>query len=330
MAVPRFLLGLLLVFATAHCVSAALDENQLAFAKFVTDYNKQYDATEFFNRFEIFKDNLDWINKHNQGNHSYTVGVNEFADLTLEEFQANYLGFRPSLSPADQSRPSEFEYDEEVVKAQPARIDWRIKGAVTGVVNQGSCGSCYCFSALHQMEGVHQMATGELFKLSYQQCLDCSSSSGNYGCQGGLMDYVFSWSIRNGGVCAAKDYQYVAKQGTCKKTCSNRAKISTYKQVKARSESDLLARVAERPISVAVQANERQWQLYKGGIFDFNCGQNLDHAITAVGYDTSVSGKPYWIVKNSWGTSWGAKGYVYMARGKNLCGISNQASYSLV
>jgi len=309
--------------AVALCVLAvasALTPEEKMFSEFVGRFNKVYDSpSTFFQRFNIFKDNLGFIRNENAKNLSYTLGVNEFADLTNLEFMNLYAGLM--------EQPAGVPRSQHVLggKAPQASVDWRTSGAVTPVKNQGQCGSCWAFSTTGAVEGSYKIKSGQLVPLSEQQLVDCAGSSGNQGCNGGFMDYAFEWIMKNG-ICSEKDYPYTGRDGTCKKTCKPVTKVAGYKDVTAGSESALLDAVTTTPVSVAIEADQSAFQFYRSGIFTAACGRQLDHGVLAVGYGTQGS-QDYWIVKNSWGASWGEQGYIRMIRNKDQCCIADAASY---
>jgi len=214
-----------------------------------------------------------------------------------------------------------------------ADLDWVTKGKVTGVKNQGQCGSCWAFSTTGSVEGAHSIKPGgTLVSLSEQQLVDCSSSYGNAGCNGGLMDSAFKWIMAQGakGITSEAAYPYTAQNGNCKSPApAMAATVSGFHDV-AQSETALLSATNIGPVSIAIEADQQCFQFYSGGILDnAACGTTLDHGVLLVGYGTTT-GKDFWRVKNSWGTSWGESGYVRFIRGKNQCGLTQMASYPTV
>jgi len=298
------------------------------FTSFVRRFNKNYAADEFFPRYAIFKANYNKIRQHNKGQHTYSMAVNEFADMTFEEFHSKMTGYKPRNRAYARSLNTEGPHTE--LKSLAASVDWRAQGAVTPVKNQGQCGSCWSFSTTGSVEGAHAIATGKLVSLSEQQLVDCSADEGNQGCNGGMMDQAFEYIISNGGITTEAAYPYTAQDGTCQSGQSAAATISTYVDVTAGSESALLAAVNIGPVSVAIEADQQCFQFYSGGILsDPSCGTQLDHGVLVVGYGTE-NGQDFWIVKNSWGASWGESGYIRLARGSNECGIATEPSYPVV
>jgi len=301
------------------------------FGKFTNEHAKTYNGLEeFHSAFATFKANLHMINTHNAGKSSYTLAVNQFADMTFEQFAKTRLGYKPSSAP----RHGE-EFDASNI-APAAAIDWRQKGAVGPVKDQGSCGSCWAFSTVVSLEGAHALANGGKYvSLSEQQLVDCSTSFGNMGCNGGLMDQAFTYLINaTKGDDSETSYPYKGVDGSCAYQASNvAASIKSFVDVKAEDEAALLAAVSTvGPVSVAIQAAS-DFMFYSTGVYDSTqCSsspQTLNHGVAAVGYGTEGSA-PFWIVRNSWGSSWGEQGYIRMARGKNMCGIADVASYPVV
>jgi C1A family cysteine protease len=316
--------AVLCILALAVAVSALSErEYQNNFKNFVTEFEKSYSTAEFFNRYNIFKANLDFINSENLKNNSHTLGVNQFTDLTGAEFKSQVVGGclrRTSNNMIPAEAPA--------IIRKPAPIDWTSKGAVTGVKNQAQCGSCWAFSATGALEGAWFTTKQVLLNLSEQQLVDCAGSEGNMGCNGGLMDYAFSYWIKNG-ACSESDYAYTGRDGSCKKTCKPVATVSKFVDVKANDENALGDALALGPVSVAIEADQAVFQSYKSGIIQAGCGKNLDHGVLAVGFGTD-NNVDYWRVKNSWGGSWGDKGYVRIVAFKNMCGIATENSYPVV
>merc|ERR1719430_534880 len=277
-------------------------------------------------RKNIFANNLKFIEKHNAehalGLHTYTVGINQFADLTNEEFVAQFTGFKAS----DNLPESSVDF-----VSRPENIDWREKGAVTAVKNQGQCGSCWAFSTTGTIEGAYFQKTGELVSLSEQNLMDCSRS--NYGCNGGNPYMALLFTIRNGGIDTEDSYPYEMRQGYCRYNQDNiGATISDAKRIIQGSENDLQNALGSiGPVSVAIDAAHTSFQLYRSGVYNepYCSSYRLDHGVLAVGYG-SENGQGYYIVKNSWGAGWGLGGYIKMSRNRNnQCGIATMACYAI-
>jgi C1A family cysteine protease len=318
-------------------VSLNDSEEWFHFTSFQERFSKKYqNIQELEARFQIFRTNLHSIIRHNADDtQSFTMAVNQFTDLTSQEFKETYIrgGLKTSTTSYGCSSFS------SSASGTPSSIDWRAKGAVTSVKDQGQCGSCWTFSSTGAVEGAWAIAKGQLIDLSEQELVDCATgvSYGSYGCNGGEMEGAFKFIIQNG-QCALSSYPYssgVTKTaGSCQK-CNAVAHISSCYDVKPNDQVSLKAAVARQPVSIAIEADTRYFQSYSGGVLtSSSCGTSLDHGVLVVGYGTE-NGQDYWLVKNSWGTSWGQNGYVKIARSSStndpgICGIAMQPSFPVV
>jgi len=197
---------------------------------------------------------------------------------------------------------------------------------VPAVKNQGNCGSCYAFSSASTMETGWAIRHGTLYGLSEQEIVDCSTSYGNAGCNGGSPDAVYKYVVAQKGIANMATYPYLGSAGTCRNVALSPVKITGYRFIGPNNEAAMLEAVAVQSVLVEIEADKQVFQFYTGGVFDnAGCGTTLDHGVVIVGYGTDA-GKNYWIVRNSWGPTWGEAGYIRIVRGKNMCGI-NAAPY---
>jgi hypothetical protein len=343
------LLALLLLFASSAAATSTAGAPSRGMARTEAQARAAYDlwlarhgkarnnalvgGGEYDRRFRAFWDNLRFVDAHNAraGARGFRLGLNRFADLTNEEFRAAYLGRggRGGLNATVGER-----YRHDGVEALPDSVDWRHKGAVAPIKNQGQCGSCWAFSAVGAVEGVNKIVTGELVTLSEQELVDCSNNGQNSGCNGGMMDDAFAFIAGNGGIDTDADYPYTARDGRCDlaKKARRAVSIDGFEDVPRNDEMSLQKAVAHQPVAVAIEAGGREFQLYESGVFTGRCGTSLDHGVVAVGYGTEDgSGQEYWLVRNSWGADWGEAGYIRMARNVTAragkCGIAMEASY---
>jgi cathepsin L len=310
-------LALILVVACAN--------DRVLFQEFKRKFNKQYSAEEEATRFMVFQDNLKRIRDHNAADHSFTVGINQFSDLTNAEYRQKYL-INLNVDPipvVDSISSPTYALDWRNPSANPLGIN-----AVTPVKDQGQCGSCWTFSTTGMIEGCTVVDGGSLVSLSEAEIVDCDKK--DYGCNGGWPYQAMEWVTENKGICTEAGYPYTPRDEPCKIQCTSVATLNSHTQVAAGDEAALAKACSSYgPISVAIDASNWSFQTYKSGVYDEpNCSSSsLDHAVLVVGYGTD-GGKDFWLVKNSWATSWGTAGYIEMSRNKhNQCGIATQAWY---
>ncbi|KAI4298220.1 hypothetical protein L6164_031804 [Bauhinia variegata] len=298
----------------------------LLFQQWKNEYNRAYETLEEHdNRFQVFKTNVEYIiemNSKRKSPHSYTLGLNKFADLKPEEFKNIYLN--KMEMPKHHSKMKTVNHS---CKNVPASLDWRRKGVVTPVKKQGRCHSCWAFAATGAIEAINAIVTGNLVRLSEQALVDCDPFSN--GCEGGWVDRAFEWVINNGGTYTEATYPYAKKNLHCQATKQGKKKAVTidgYVRV-APSEDALLCASIKQPVTVYLDSTDILF--YKEGIYDgakcSNDPYHVDHAVLIVGYD-SKDDQDYWIIKNSWGEDWGENGYIRIKRNigipNGLCAIN--------
>lgn len=299
-----------------------------AFNRWLSIQNKKYISPEEHNfRLSVFSKNFLKVQELNSLN-THHNSLNKFADLTEQEFVAKYTGLKV---------PNTMRTNVAHVKSdlkRPDSVDWRNSGAVNNVKDQGQCGSCWAFSATCAIEGAWKIANKGLLDLSEQQMVDCGGSTGNYGCNGGWMDWAFQYIINAGGQQLTETYPYTAKDGTCLTDATKaKAYVASFTDVPAGKCDLLLDAIAQQPVSVGIAANAIMF--YDSGVFvSTTCGNNINHGVTAVGYGTdadSKTEKDFYLVRNSWGSGWGEKGYIRMSRTDQqpdgICAICTKASY---
>ncbi|XP_074119525.1 cathepsin S [Sminthopsis crassicaudata] len=295
-------------------------------------YGKQYEEqNQEATRRLIWEKNLKYVTLHNlehsMGLHSYDLSMNHLSDMTSEEVASLMSSLR---IPNQWSRNTTYRLNSN--QKLPDSVDWRDKGCVTEVKYQGTCGSCWAFSAVGALEAQLKLKTGKLVSLSAQNLVDCSTDDKykNKGCNGGFMTEAFQYIIDNNGIDSDASYPYKAKDGKCQYNPANRAATcSRYTELPYGSEDALKEAVANKgPVSVGIYASLPSFFLYRSGVYyDPSCNQQVNHGVLVIGYG-NLDGNDYWLVKNSWGLSFGDKGYIRIARNRgNHCGIADFPSY---
>ncbi|XP_023811589.1 pro-cathepsin H [Oryzias latipes] len=307
----------------------ASEHDEVQFKFWMTQHKKEYSMMEYHQRLQIFTENKKLIDKHNEGNHSFTMALNQFSDMTFTEFRKAFLWSEPQNCSATSGNhlSSKGPY--------PDSIDWRKKGNyITPVKNQGACGSCWTFSTTGCLESVTAIATGKLLSLSEQQLVDCAQDFNNHGCNGGLPSQAFEYIMYNKGLMTEQDYPYTAMEDKCMyKPSLAAAFVKEVVNVTAYDEMGMVDAVAtHNPVSFAFEVTSDFMNYHQGVYTSTECHSTADkvnHAVLAVGYGQE-NGTPYWIVKNSWGSKWGMDGYFLIERGKNMCGLAACASFPVV
>lgn len=354
------------------------------FNEWVSEFRIMFDNDQHYSAvYKNWELNHKYIEFVNNDNRTYTLGHNQFSGMSDDEYRAflnkDLMDRGVELASFDGSKIDKIKekLDEakclygcaknhknvkniETVKcvvdcldmdtemdsfdSAVSSIDWVEKGAVTGVKNQGQCGSCWSFSTTGALEGAYFNKYGKLVSFSEQELVDCDNFKNggrDHGCNGGLMDNAFKWIKGNGGLCTESAYPYVSgttrTASDCKTDCAlvENSRISSFVDVPKSSDEEMMSALQITPIAVAIQADQKDFQLYKSGVFTADCGTKLDHGVLLVGYG-SKDGSDYYRIKNSWGTTWGDDGYIYFGRGDKFnngdgqCGVLLQGSYPVL
>ena len=298
------------------------------FHNFLKLHNKQYSSLELEYRLGVYKSNLKLIHEFNSESFDFKLSANKFADLTQEEFSSKYTSpISKAINPS--SRVLKVN-EETVLTAAPDSWDWRDKGAVSDVIDQGHCSSSWAAAVVGAVEGA-RVAQGltSLIDLSVQEVLDCANGPADHGCAGGLIDDAYLF-IQQYGLTTDEIYPYIAANQTCKQNSvkQNVTVINGFFDVPARDSGLLIHQIGMTPVVSQVDVDSYVWQFYNSGVINKYCNTNVRHSILLVGYSQTAS-PAYYIAKNSWGQDWGESGYVRIGvyGGVGICGIQQLSSY---
>ena len=333
-----------LLFVIAFSTLANVAANHLErFKQWATDHKIELpsDDSRFLHMLTNWRNNDKLIDETNFKNLTYTLGHNAYSAMNSEEFaELMRFGYNREII-SSMGQAASMSYGSV---GAPASVDWRTKGAVTPVKDQGQCGSCWSFSTTGALEGIYAIKNSNLVSFSEQQLVDCDyirAGGTSLGCNGGDMGSAMDWIGKNNGLCTEQAYPYFSgttkTNGACQKSCSvvPGSDVSKTVSVGANSDSAMMTALAQQPVSVAIEADQSSFQLYKSGVFSGSCGTNLDHGVLLVGYGT-MTGGDYYILKNSWANTWGDHGYMYLGKGsqynggKGQCGVLMQGVYPVL
>ena len=318
-------------FAALIGAASAVTSIELDYINYMAKFNKQHDDVDMFNaRLSNFKFVDQFIKEHNATSSSHRAGHNQFSDWSEAEYKS-ILGYVPNR-----------QVSKRIVKLNESSnadtVNWVTAGAVTPVKDQGQCGSCWAFSTTGSLEGAHFVASGSLLSFSEQQLVDCAYIKyGNYGCNGGLQTNAYMYYEDGFNAELESVYPYTSgagQRGTCQysKTSQTAVAVSGYTNVTPDNVAQMKAAVTQQPLAVAIEADKLVFQTYSSGVLNSTkCGTTLDHAVLAVGYgNDAASGLDYWLIKNSWNTTWGDQGYVKLAitgDDAGTCGVQSDPQW---
>lgn len=310
-----------LALSSGHLTWSHENDHEYTFSDYEVQFSKKYaDEQEHEIRKFIYYKNVEQIRKINKDSTmTWKAGINHLTDRTNVEINA-LKGYNRPLRFATRKMTFPTEKTDEIVDL-PDSVDWRTKGVVNAVRNQGQCGSCWAFSVVAVMESHIAIQTGKLLEMSEQQLVDCVPNpqhcGGTGGCQGATQELGFDYYHKTGGANAGSAYKYTARDGTCKDSASPKiATIEGFNQLPVNDYDALMTALATKgPVSVSVAAD--RWMFYDSGIFNGECGATIDHAVVAVGYGADAKGNLFWIIRNSWGNRWGESGHIRLSREKS-------------
>jgi len=322
--------------------SATKKWNQLDnynFVQYIEEFEKEYSVEEYSFREKIFEERLKSIRIHNENpSFSWKKGINYLSDRTPEEFK-KLLGYKKDLAyRSKEKQKKNLDYPIVDLSSLPASIDWRDKGVVTSVKDQGQCGSCWSFGTTEVIESHFALSTGVLFDLSEQEILDCTPNpndcGGIGGCGGGTPELAYSQILKIGGLTSEWMYPYISWSGKnydCRLNTSHvipYAVLSGFEVLPSNQLAPVLQALANKgPLAVNVDASA--WSEYESGVFD-GCNQtnpDINHVVQLVGYGTDKKFGDYWIIRNSWTPFWGENGYIRIRRTSTpRCGIDLKPS----
>jgi len=298
-----------------------------AFEEFNQFWNKTHvSAAQKQARFLNFQMNARKIHEANLKSKatgsSATFGFTKFSDMSVREFKTKMLGFK--ASPTSSFRVRDETEKRATLQAPSDAIDWVTKGMTTAVKDQGQCGSCWAFSAVETIESANLLAGKSATPSgSPQEIVDCDTSDS--GCNGGDPQEAIGWVKAQGGLETESCYPYTAQDGTCNQAaCSpdSNLQVGTITPIAA-DENSIYKALQSAPLSICADAEP--WQNYNGGIMTADqCGSDVDHAIQLTGYSPDQGA--YWIVRNSWGASWGENGFIWLQFGQDTCSITSEVT----
>lgn len=316
-----------------------LERGNYTFVDYITEFEKVYAEDEYPMRKGIFVKNLKTILTHNADlTMTWKMGVNQFTDMTAKEFK-RYRGLNRAMLFSSQKTRTQDRLKQPPIKHPLAdKVDWRTASpaVLTPVKNQGNCGSCWAFAATESIESAIAISKKQAPPvLSAQEIVDCTPNpnhcGGTGGCEGAICQLAFNYT-KDGGLTLEKDYKYTGRDGKCKESTMPKIQqnVNGYVDVKSNDQAALMAAVTLLPVAISVAAEP--WQMYERGVFD-GCrlrgsGTVIDHAVQVVGYDDTDSKNAFWIVRNSWGKTWGIQGYIELKKynGEQHCGTDKRPS----